>query len=303
MNEVAKVIIGKQENLRRITIGILSNGNTLIEDFPGLAKTLMANTFATALGCKFKRVQFTPDLLPADIMGTYMYDQQAGEFKLRPGPLFTNVLLADEINRAPPKTQAALLEAMEEKQVTIEGITHKLPAPFITMATQNPIEQEGTYPLPEAQRDRFLMKMSMGYPDRREREGHPAAQEAARQGQIRHRADHQPEESRRHAEGTRDGPRRPPHHVLHRRAGPAHPRGPPRHHRSLPACQPVAVQDQSRIRSHRRRDYVIPDDIKNVALEVVSHRILLKPESKIRGVTGRHITRKILSEVPVPVIQ
>ncbi|HIC50753.1 MAG TPA: magnesium chelatase, partial [Candidatus Poseidoniales archaeon] len=136
MNEVAKVIIGKQENLRRITIGILSNGNMLIEDFPGLAKTLMANTFASALGCKFKRVQFTPDLLPADIMGTYMYDQQAGEFKLRPGPLFTNVLLADEINRAPPKTQAALLEAMEEKQVTIEGITHKLPAPFITMATQ-----------------------------------------------------------------------------------------------------------------------------------------------------------------------
>ena len=168
MNEVAKVIIGKQENLRRITIGILSNGNTLIEDFPGLAKTLMANTFASALGCKFKRVQFTPDLLPADIMGTYMYDQQAGEFKLRPGPLFTNVLLADEINRAPPKTQAALLEAMEEKQVTIEGITHKLPAPFITMATQNPIEQEGTYPLPEAQMDRFLMKMSMGYPDRQE---------------------------------------------------------------------------------------------------------------------------------------
>mgnify|MGYP005749394627 FL=1 len=142
MNEVSKVIIGKQENLRRVTIGILSNGNMLIEDFPGLAKTLMANTFSSALGCKFKRVQFTPDLLPADVMGTYMYDQQAGEFKLRPGPLFTNLLLADEINRAPPKTQAALLEAMEEKQVTIEGITHKLPAPFITMATQNPIEQE-----------------------------------------------------------------------------------------------------------------------------------------------------------------
>ena len=168
MSEVAKVIIGKQENLRRVTIGILSNANMLIEDYPGLAKTLMANTFATALGCKFKRVQFTPDLLPADIMGTYMYDQHAGEFKLRPGPLFTNVLLADEINRAPPKTQAALLEAMEEKQVTIEGITHKLPAPFITMATQNPIEQEGTYPLPEAQMDRFMMKMSMGYPDRQE---------------------------------------------------------------------------------------------------------------------------------------
>ena len=124
----------------------------------------MSNTFAEALGCKFKRVQFTPDLLPADIIGTYMYDQKTGEFRPRFGPLFTNILLADEINRAPPKTQAALLEAMEEKQVTIEGITHKLPAPFVTMATQNPIEQEGTYPLPEAQMDRFLMKMSMGYP-------------------------------------------------------------------------------------------------------------------------------------------
>ena len=168
MNEVGKVIIGKQENLRRVTVGILSNGNMLLEDFPGLGKTMLSNTFAKALGCKFKRVQFTPDLLPSDIMGTYMYDQKSGEFKLRAGPLFTNILLADEINRAPPKTQAALLEAMEEKQVTIEGITHKLPAPFVVLATQNPIEQEGTYPLPEAQMDRFLMKMSMGYPERAE---------------------------------------------------------------------------------------------------------------------------------------
>ena len=165
MNEVGKVIIGKQENLRRVTVGILSNGNMLLEDFPGLGKTMLSNTFAKALGCKFKRVQFTPDLLPSDIMGTYMYDQKSGEFKLRAGPLFTNILLADEINRAPPKTQAALLEAMEEKQVTIEGITHKLPAPFVVLATQNPIEQEGTYPLPEAQLDRFLFQVNMGYPE------------------------------------------------------------------------------------------------------------------------------------------
>ena len=176
MNEVGKVIIGKQENLRRVTVGILSNGNMLLEDFPGLGKTMLSNTFAKALGCKFKRVQFTPDLLPSDIMGTYMYDQKSGEFKLRAGPLFTNILLADEINRAPPKTQAALLEAMEEKQVTIEGITHKLPAPFVVLATQNPIEQEGTYPLPEAQMDRFLMKMSMGYPERAEEKAILAAE-------------------------------------------------------------------------------------------------------------------------------
>ena len=166
MNEVSKVIIGKNENLRRVTVGILSNGNMLLEDFPGLAKTLLANTFARALGCKFKRVQFTPDLLPSDIMGTYMYDQKSGEFKLRAGPLFSNILLADEINRAPPKTQAALLEAMEEKQVTIEGITHKLPAPFVVLATQNPIEQEGTYPLPEAQLDRFMFSLNITYPSR-----------------------------------------------------------------------------------------------------------------------------------------
>ena len=166
MGEVSKVIIGKNENLRRVTVGVLSNGNMLLEDFPGLAKTLLANTFARALGCKFKRVQFTPDLLPSDIMGTYMYDQKSGEFKLRAGPLFSNILLADEINRAPPKTQAALLEAMEEKQVTIEGITHKLPAPFVVLATQNPIEQEGTYPLPEAQMDRFMFKVHVGYPNR-----------------------------------------------------------------------------------------------------------------------------------------
>ena len=168
MSEVAKVIIGKQNNLRLVMVSVLSNGNILLEDFPGLGKTMLSNTFSRALGCKFKRVQFTPDLLPSDIMGTYMFDQKSGEFKLRAGPLFSNILLADEINRAPPKTQAALLEAMEEKQVTIEGVTHKLPAPFVVLATQNPIEQEGTYPLPEAQMDRFLMKMSMGYPDRAE---------------------------------------------------------------------------------------------------------------------------------------
>ncbi len=170
MNEVAKVIIGKQENLRRITIGILSNGNMLIEDFPGLAKTLMANTFASALGCKFKRVQFTPDLLPADIMGTYMYDQQAGEFKLRPGPLFTNVLLADEINRAPAKTQAALIEVMEERQITYDGEEYPMSFPFLVIATMNPIEQEGTYNLPEAQLDRFLFKIKLDYPELHEEE-------------------------------------------------------------------------------------------------------------------------------------
>ena len=303
MGEVAKVIIGKQENLRRVAIGILSNANMLIEDYPGLAKTLMANTFARALVCKFKRVQFTPDLLPADIMGTYMYDQQAGEFKLRPGPLFTNVLLADEINRAPPKTQAALLEAMEEKQVTIEGITHKLPAPFITMATQNPIEQEGTYPLPEAQMDRFMMKMSMGYPDRQEEKS------ILQRRKLRGKDDYDIEPITSPKKVVAMQKALETVHVdtailsyivelVHRTR---------EDHRVITGASPRA--SQSLFKTARAsaaidgRDYVIPDDIKAVALQVVSHRIVLKPESKIRGVTGQHIMRKILSEVPVPVIQ
>ena len=303
MNEVSKVIIGKQENLRRITVGILSNGNILIEDVPGTAKTLMANTFASALGCKFKRVQFTPDLLPADIMGTYMYDQQAGEFKLRPGPLFTNILLADEINRAPPKTQAALLEAMEEKQVTIEGITHKLPAPFVTMATQNPIEQEGTYPLPEAQMDRFLMKMSMGYPNRQEEKA------ILQRRKLRGKDDHETEKitspnkvvaMQKALETVHVDPAILSYivEVVQRTR---------EDHRVITGASPRA--SQSLFKTGRAaaaidgRDYVIPDDIKGVALQVISHRILMKPEAKIRGITGSHIVRKILSEVPVPVIQ
>ena len=302
MNEVAKVIIGKQENLRRVTIGVLSNGNMLLEDFPGLAKTLLANTFARALGCKFKRVQFTPDLLPSDIMGTYMFDQKVGEFKLRPGPLFSNILLADEINRAPPKTQAALLEAMEEKQVTIEGITHKLPAPFVVLATQNPIEQEGTYPLPEAQLDRFMMKMSMGYPDRAEK-----AILARRK--LRGKDEHDVQQitspkkvvaMQKALETVHIDPAILSYIVeLVQRTR--------EDHRIICGSSPRGSQNL--FKSSRAaaaidgRDYVIPDDIKGIALQVLSHRIILKPEAKIRGITGMHITRKILSEVPVPVIQ
>jgi len=303
MNEVSKVIIGKNENLRRVTVGILSNGNMLLEDFPGLAKTLLANTFAQALGCKFKRVQFTPDLLPSDIMGTYMYDQKSGDFKLRAGPLFTNILLADEINRAPPKTQAALLEAMEEKQVTIEGITHKLPAPFVVIATQNPIEQEGTYPLPEAQMDRFLMKMSMGYPDRAEEKAILARRK------MRGKDGHDVEQitspkkvvaMQKALETVHVDPAILSYIVEvvqrtredHRVTNGASPRASQALFKSGRAAAAIAG-----------RNYVIPDDIKGIALQIISHRINMKPEAKIRGITGMHIVRKILSEVPVPVIQ
>ena len=164
-DEISNVVLGKEETIEMLMAGVLANGNVLFEDFPGLAKTLMSNTLADALGCEFKRIQFTPDLLPADITGSYFYDPEKNKFTFRKGPIFCNILLADEINRAPPKTQAALLEAMQEKQITIEGTTHKLSRPFIVLATQNPIEYEGTYPLPEAQMDRFLIKLSVGYPD------------------------------------------------------------------------------------------------------------------------------------------
>ena len=165
-NEVAKAIVEKDEVIDQMMLALLANGHVLFEDFPGLAKTLMANTFSRAIGCDYKRVQFTPDLLPADITGTFILNRQTSQFELRKGPIFTNVLLADEINRAPPKTQSALLEAMQEAQVTLEGETHKLAGPFMVVATQNPIEYEGTYPLPEAQIDRFLMKLSIGYPSK-----------------------------------------------------------------------------------------------------------------------------------------
>ena len=303
MGEVAKVIIGKQNNLRLVMVSVLSNGNILLEDFPGLGKTMLSNTFSRALGCKFKRVQFTPDLLPSDIMGTYMFDQKSGEFKLRAGPLFSNILLADEINRAPPKSQAALLEAMEDKQVTIEGVTHKVPAPFVVLATQNPIEQEGTYPLPEAQMDRFLMKMSMGYPDRAEEKAILARRK------LRGKDDHDVEQvtspkkvvaMQKALETVHIDPAILSYIVEvvqrtredHRVVNGASPR----------ACQNLFKAGRA-CAAIDGRDYVIPDDVKNIALQIVSHRIVMKPEAKIRGITGMHIVRKILSEVPVPVIQ
>src|SRR6059036_1326276 len=168
ISQVKKVIVGKEPVLEKVMLAILANSHILFEAYPGLAKTLLARSFAMSMGCDFSRIQFTPDLLPADITGTYIYNVKSGEFDLRKGPVFTNVLLADEINRAPPKTQAALLEAMQERQTTLDGKTHVLTDPFIVMATQNPIEYEGVYPLPEAQLDRFLVKLSLGYPNRAE---------------------------------------------------------------------------------------------------------------------------------------
>jgi MoxR-like ATPase len=300
--EVQKVIIGKAHVIDNVLIDILSNGNLLFEDYPGLAKTLMTNTFADALGCDFKRVQFTPDLLPADITGTNIYDAKKGEFTFKPGPLFCNLLLADEINRAPPKTQAALLEAMQEKQVTIGTVTHKLPAPFIVMATQNPVEQEGTYPLPEAQLDRFMFKMSVGYPDRADEDEILARRIARGKDAVEVEVITSPEKviaMQQACESvyvdpalrmymvevvsrTREDPR-----VL---VG-ASPRG-----------SQALLKTSRAAAALRGRDFVTPDDVKAISELALAHRIILKPEHQIKGLEAGEVIQTILREVPVPTV-
>ncbi len=300
MNEVKKVIVGKDEVLRQVMYALLSGGHILFEDNPGLAKTLIARSFSQAIGFKFKRVQFTPDLLPSDITGTYIYDRKTGEFKFMQGPVFTNLLLADEINRAPPKTQAALLEAMQEKQVTVEGVTYPLEEPFVVIATQNPIEYEGTYPLPEAQLDRFLVKLSIGYPDfysemeilkRRiewKKDEIQLQQVATVEDILRMRKEVEEvfidddvlDYLLRIVRATREN--------VQVEVG-ASPRG------------SIAVMKLARARAYvLGRDYVIPDDVKAVTRIALAHRIILKPEPWIRGVRPRDVLEDILKKLPVP---
>ncbi len=303
LGEVEKVVMGKRPVLELVMTGILAGGNILFEDNPGLAKTLLANTFAEGLGCDFKRVQFTPDLLPADITGIYIFDRKQNEFDFRPGPLFCNILLADEINRAPPKTQAALLEAMQEHQVTIEGTTHKLPHPFVTVATQNPIESEGTYPLPDAQLDRFMMKLSVGYPGRpieraiivkrmqRKRDEHDVKPLATPKKLAKMQASLEKvkvdetiiEYIVEIVTRTREDPRV---------AVGSSPRGT---QALFKLSRALAVMNG--------RDYVVPDDIKRLAIYSLRHRIILKPEPRIKGVQTEEIISQILQEVEVPTTQ
>ena len=300
--EVQKVIIGKAHVIDNVLIDILSNGNLLFEDYPGLAKTLMTNTFADALGCDFKRVQFTPDLLPADITGTNIYDAKKGEFTFKPGPLFCNLLLADEINRAPPKTQAALLEAMQEKQVTIGTVTHKLPAPFIVMATQNPVEQEGTYPLPEAQLDRFMFKMSVGYPDRADEDEILSRRIIRRKDAVDVDVITDPQRVIAMQQACEDVYVDPALRmymvevVARTREDPrvlvgASPRG-----------SQALLKTSRAAAALRGRDFVTPDDIKTIAELALAHRLILKPEHQIKGLEPGEVIQTILREVPVPTV-
>jgi MoxR-like ATPase len=300
LEELSKVIIGKYEVLEAVVLAILADGHVLFEDYPGLAKTLIARSFAQALGCVFKRIQFTPDLLPADITGTYVLNRRTSEFELRKGPIFTNMLLADEINRAPPRTQSALLEAMQERQVTIENETLKLERPFIVLATQNPIEYEGTYPLPEAQLDRFIVKLGVGYP--------------------------QPEEEAKILENRSE--RKTDEFKVPRIADPRLVLGMQstveeihidkdivryiveivrytREHKDIDVgASPrgsLAIQKLSKARAWLYgRTYVLPDDVKAVAIPALSHRLILKPEQWLRGSKASNVVAEILNKVPVP---
>ena len=283
-----------------LLLSIVSGGHVLIEDYPGLAKTLMAKSLASALGLDFKRVQFTPDLLPADVTGSFVIDMKTSKFELRKGPIFTNLLLADEINRAPPRTQSALLEAMQEKQVTIEGQTMKMGDPFVVMATQNPIEYEGTYPLPEAQLDRFLMKLSVGYPDPAEereilRRRAEAMTDDLEVSSVATPADVQAmkgEIERIHLEDAVE--KYVVDLVRSTREHPdvdvgASPRG------------SLAVMKLSRGRAFLEgRDYVIPDDVKAIAVPALSHRLILKAEGWMRGKRPESVIEDVLKSVPVP---
>jgi MoxR-like ATPase len=300
ISEVEKAIVGKRAVLETVLLGILARGHVLLEDVPGLAKTLMARSFAGVLGITFKRVQFTPDLLPADITGSYLYDQRRSVFEFRPGPIFTDLLLGDEINRAPPKTQAALLEAMQEHQVTVEDTTHPLGEPFIVIATQNPIEHEGTYPLPEAQLDRFILRASVGYPD--------PAQEAE---MVHRRLDRRRDEVE--LSTVVDGPRLielqeslEDVHVDRSITGyivaivEA-----TRHHPDVQVgASPRGSLAATKLARGRAfldgRDFVSPEDVKQVAVPALAHRLTLRPELWVRRISGEDIVRAILDRVPAP---
>lgn len=301
VQEVGRAVIGKSEVLDLMLMALLADGHVLIEDYPGLAKTLMAHSFAMVTGLGFARVQFTPDLMPMDVTGAPVLDRETGELAFRRGPIFTNLLLADEINRAPAKTQAALLEAMQERQVTVDGISHSLSRPFLVVATQNPIEYEGTYPLPEAQLDRFLIRIEVGYP------GEDAEWEV-----IRSRVD-------RGSDEIALTPTVSLGRMIEMQAAVervhlaedvgryivALVRATRTHEKVLVGASPrgsLALMKMSRARALLdSRDFVTPDDVKTVAHPCLDHRLILRPEFWVRDVTAATIVAECLETVPTPV--
>ena len=300
LGEVERVIVGKREAVTAVLLGVLASGHILIEDLPGLGKTLLARTFATVLGLEFTRVQFTPDMLPADLTGATVLDLATGEPAFRPGPVFTGLLLADEINRTPPKTQAALLEAMAEGQVSVDGVTRPLPSPFVVLATDNPIEYEGTYPLPDAQLDRFIARVSLGYLDA---EGEA---EMVRRRLARGSAPPVPPQvtdagrllaMRESLESVQLHPDLLSYVVALVAATRAHPQV------TVGASPRGTLAVIQLARGHAvldGREYVTPEDIKAVAVPALAHRLVLRPEMWVRQVTGQDVAAEILATIPVP---
>jgi len=299
VENVERVIIGKRDVIELVTVGLLAQGHILIEDVPGVGKTMLARALSRSLGCTFRRIQFTPDMLPSDVTGVSIFNQKTREFEFRPGPIMAQVVLTDEINRATPKTQAALLEAMQELQVTVDGVTYQLPRPFLVLATQNPIEYEGTFPLPEAQLDRFLIRIRLGYPDQHDEVAildsqqytHPLTQieqvvdvEALKMAQEKLKDVYVDPLVKRYIVEIITQTRRHPDIYLG-----ARPRG------------ALALYRTGQARSAvQGRDYVLPDDIKALATPTLAHRLIISPSARLRDVTGETVMREILSTVPVP---
>ncbi|GIL13584.1 MAG: ATPase [Chloroflexota bacterium] len=299
VQSINQVIIGKRNEVRLTVLGLLSQGHILIEDIPGVGKTMLAKAIARTIGCTFSRIQFTPDMLPSDITGVSLFNQKTREFEFRAGPIMAQIVLADEINRATPKTQAALLEAMEERQITVDGVTYAMEEPFIILATQNPIEYEGTFPLPEAQLDRFMMRIQLGYPSPAEeltvlsaqQYDHPinnirqavsvqelmAAQQAIRQVYVA-------DEIKQYIINLANASRQHPDVYLG-----SSPRG------------SLALFRTSQARAAMAgRDYVIPDDVKALAEATLSHRIIVGPAARIKDITARTIVQDVLASTPIP---
>ena len=299
IENVSNVIVGKSETVELVLVALLSNGHVLIEDVPGVGKTMLVRSIATSTGCDYRRMQFTPDLLPSDVTGASIFNQRTGEFNFRPGPIMAQIVLADEINRATPKTQSALLEAMGEQQVTVEGVTRQLPNPFMVLATQNPIEYEGTFPLPEAQLDRFFMRISLGYPD--------TDQEVAIMDRREHgdpidslKAVCTPDDItnlQRQADEVFIDALVKQYIVELSNATRLHPEA------ALGVSPRASINLMKGGKAYamlHERDYVVPDDIKAIAVPTLAHRVLLTPSARMRGVTQETVIKDVLNQVSVP---
>ena len=298
-DNVEKVIVGKRESVQLTTIALLCEGHILIEDVPGTGKTMLAKSVSKSLGCNFRRIQFTPDMLPSDVTGVSVFNQKTREFEFRPGPVMAQIVLTDEINRATPKTQSALLEAMEERQITVDGVTYPMEQPFLVLATQNPIEYEGTFPLPEAQLDRFMMRISLGYPETgdemtmldRQQHSHPVTRidqvvssEELVGAQERIKDVHINDLVKEYIVKLVNGTRKHPDVYLG-----ASPRG------------SIALYKTGQARAAiLGRDYVIPDDIKALAMVTLAHRLIISPSARIKNVDPRAVIQEILDSTPVP---